>query len=186
MYTPRKRRKHIKVPLGLFLYTLNILFIKLTLCCCHHGCIRSLIILAVALVVIIAKMVLVSGNEQNVKKSGIGKSDFCTIMTACIDDKKKMMNIDLLLTLICIIFLWSVCVNTQAPGHGQNTTRYCWSNGVETGNFSSSLGYTKKDLFATPFMRAVWLINLLTWICNSDYHHLFVLYFFQVSPSEQY
>ena len=89
MYTPRKCRKHIKVPLGLFLYMLNILLIKLTLCCYHHGCIRSLIILAVALVVIIAKMVLVSGNEQNVKKSGIGRSDFCTIMTACIDDKKK-------------------------------------------------------------------------------------------------
>lgn len=90
MYTPRKCRKHIKVTLGLFLYTLNIFFIKLTLCCCHHGCIRSLIILAVVLlVVIIDKMVLVSGNEQNVKKSGIGRSDFCTIMTACIDDKKK-------------------------------------------------------------------------------------------------
>lgn len=96
MYTPRKRRKHIKVPLGLFLYMLNILFIKLTLCCCHHGCIRSLIILAVVLVVIIDKMVLVSGNEQNVKKSGIGRSDFCTIMTACIDDKKKLMNVNLL------------------------------------------------------------------------------------------
>ena len=71
MYTPRKRRKHIKVPLGLFLYMLNILFIKLTLCCCHHGCIRSLIILAVVLVVIIAKMVLVSGNEQNVNNDSM-------------------------------------------------------------------------------------------------------------------
>ena len=58
MYTPRKRRKHIKVPLGLFLYTLNILP-------------RSLIILAVALVVIIAKMVLVSGNEQNVNNDSM-------------------------------------------------------------------------------------------------------------------
>ena len=89
MYTPRKCRKHIKVTLGLFLYMLNILLIKLTLCCYHHGCIRSLIILAVALVVIIAKMVLVSGNEQNVKKNGIGRSDFCTMVTACIDDKKN-------------------------------------------------------------------------------------------------
>ena len=58
MYTPRKRRKHIKVPLGLFLYTLNILP-------------RSLIILAVALVVIIVKMVLVSGNEQNVNNDSM-------------------------------------------------------------------------------------------------------------------
>ena len=58
MYTPRKHRKHIKVTLGLFLYTLNILL-------------RSLIILAVALVVIIAKMVLVSGNEQNVNNDSM-------------------------------------------------------------------------------------------------------------------